>query len=272
MGQSFLRVWAPVLQNYNITMTEFVAFIDNLNVISTASPPLQVVDLAGGIIGMVPHHWAAIAGAAIQGTAKLGTHAVSKGRTEAYMSQVNEKMFKPRNLKVSIVSTQATRALLKIPITHPKLAPLTAQTMSLSTAERVLVSIQPYNAVLDMHVPPPAEQTTALAKLSARQIASRAKKQQEKLIKGREKAVEKKQEKMEKDQEKQEKEDRKREKKEAKRARKRDKKNRRGGDSSSDSDIDTEPGRQSKQKEHPEKKDKEAKVAEKLLWIVIDNL
>ena len=260
-----------MLQNYNISMPEFVAFIDNLNVISTASPPLQVVDLAGGIIGMVPHHWAAIAGAAIQGTAKLGTYAVSKGRTEAYMSEVNRKMFGPRGLKVSIVSTDATRALLKIPRTQPRLAPLTSQTMHMSTAERVLVEMQPYNAVLDLNVPPPAEQTTTLAKLSARQVASRSKKQQESLVKSREKALGKQQEKMEKSQEKEGKQARKREKKEAKRTKKREKKH--GKESSdSDSDSEDEPRRNSKQKEHREKRDKEAKQAEKLLWIVIDNL
>jgi hypothetical protein len=272
MGQSFLRAWVPILQNYNITIREFVAFIDNLNVISTASPPLQVVDLAGGMIGMVPHHWAAIAGAAIQGTAKLGTYAVSKGRTEAYMREVNEKMFKPRGLNVRIASTEAARALLKIPNAYPTLAPLTRQTMNMSTAERVLVETRPYNAVLDLNVPPPTEQTTTLAKLSARQVAARSKKQQEKLVKSRGKDIEKQQGRTEKEREKQAKEDRKRERKAEKKAKKRERKHGKGSDSDSDSDTDDEPRRRSEKKARHEKRDKEEKQAEKLLWIVIDNL
>ncbi len=53
---------------------------------------------------MVPYHWAKIAGTAIQVSAQLGAAVVSKSRTDMYMKEVNEKMFKPRGLKVSITS------------------------------------------------------------------------------------------------------------------------------------------------------------------------
>ncbi|KAE9373023.1 hypothetical protein N431DRAFT_289060, partial [Stipitochalara longipes BDJ] len=191
-GQSFLRAWAPCLEAHNISQTDFLAFIDNLNIVSTANPPLQVLDLAGGFLGMVPHHWAQLAGTAVQASAKLGTALVSKSRTDMYMKEVDEKMFKPRGLKVSIALVEAMRRILRVPDTQPLLAPLTRETMQMSTVERELLAVREYNAVLELGVPRPMEQTTILAKLSARQVEGLAKKNQKKAVKDREKALEKK--------------------------------------------------------------------------------
>jgi hypothetical protein len=47
-----------------------------------------------------------------------------------------------------------------------------------------------YNAVLDLEVPSQAEQTTMLAKLSARQVEGLARKNQKKAVNGREKTPE----------------------------------------------------------------------------------
>lgn len=220
LGRSFLRAWAPVLQYHDIKVRDFVAFIDNLNVVSTASPPLQILDLAGGFMGMVPHHWAIVAGHAMQGTAKLGSAAVSMGRTELYMREMNATVFMPRGLKASLVSTNAMRAVLRIPVDRPILAPLTAETMALSTVERVVIAVGPYNAVLDLNVPPPTEQVTKLALLSAKQVAAQEKRMQKKDLKHREKALRKTEEKKEKENEKKEKENEKREKDERKAAKK----------------------------------------------------
>ncbi|KAE8445893.1 hypothetical protein EG329_012672 [Mollisiaceae sp. DMI_Dod_QoI] len=261
LGQSFLRAWAPMLQDHNITMTDFLAFVDNLNIVSTANPPLQVLNLAGGIIGMVPHHWAMIAGQVIQTSAQLGTAAVSKGRTEMYMREVNDRMFKPRGMKVSLASTEAMRAVLRIPYDRPILAPLTMEAMRMTTVERVLWELQPYNAVLDLNVPPPAEQTTMLARLSAKQIAAQSKKNQNKILKEREKSMKK---------------DEKRHKKDERKERRKDRKHGKRRDSSDDeNDVDEEVGMSPDQRViqgKKGKKDKEEKKAGKLLWILIECL
>ncbi|CZR65850.1 uncharacterized protein PAC_15750 [Phialocephala subalpina] len=282
LGQSFLRAWAPVLQHHNITIIDFIAFIDNLNVVSTANPPLQILNLAGGFVGMVPHHWAQIAGTAIQAGAQLGTVAVSKGRTETYMREVNERLFKLRGMKVRIASTEAMRNVLRIPSGRPLLAPLTVETMNMSTVERALTEMRSYNAVLDLDVPPPAEQTTMLAKLSAKQVESQAKKNQKKVLKGREKVMKKEDEQRRKDEkkaeERQRKEDKKeaeRQKREARKEKRRDKKHGRRGDNSDDSDSENDVGRTSEQTIHREKKNKknkEEKNTSKLLWILIESL
>ena len=76
---------------------------------------------------MVPYRWASIAGMTIQATAQLGTAAVSKERTEMYMKEVNEELFNPRGLKASIASTDAMRAVLRVPDSW--IAPLRPENM-----------------------------------------------------------------------------------------------------------------------------------------------
>lgn len=182
-----------------------------------------------------------------------------------------------RGLRVSNASSLATREILKVPGTLPQLALLNDETFHISTAERALKAVAPYSAHLELDVPPPTEQSTMLAKVSAKQVASKDKKNYEKVMKKRDKAVYK-----------AEKRERKRERKEAKRARK-GKVPRRvveGESESEDSDDDSSTSSsesegdrgavQTKSKDaHGNikmKKDKEEKRARKLLWIVIENI
>ncbi|KAH7354669.1 hypothetical protein BKA65DRAFT_394888 [Rhexocercosporidium sp. MPI-PUGE-AT-0058] len=271
LAEAYFRAWAPALASRDIGQVEFLAFIDNLNVVATKNPPLQIVDLAGGILGMVPHHWFAFAGMAVQATAKLGTAAVSKGRTELYMREVNKKLFEPRGLKVSIASSLATRKILKVPGSLPKLAPLTDDTFYISTAERVLRLVAPYSAHLDFDVPPPIEQTTIFAKLSARQVASSDKKNHKKMMKKRDKEVSKSERREKKAEREADRKERKRERKGRKRGKDSD-----GSDSSHSDNEDERHSRNSSSKigkgDLKMKKDKEEKGAGKLLWIVIEDI
>jgi hypothetical protein len=271
-GQSFLRAWAPCLEANSISQTDFLAFIDNLNIVSTANPPLQVLGLAGGFLGMVPYHWAKIAGTAIQVSAQLGAAVVSKSRTDMYMKEVNEKMFKPRGLKVSITSVEAMRRILRILDTQPLLAPLTDETMQMSTLERELLALRDYNAMLDMNVPRPVEQPAMLAKLSARQVEGLAKKNQKKAIKDGEKALEKKEKAEKREAEKRGKKERKEEKRDRKRNRKHSKKGQESEYATDDSESDRSSAEVIGKDEMKGKLGKEEKSARKVLWIVIENL
>ncbi|KAL5329580.1 hypothetical protein ACEPPN_003094 [Leptodophora sp. 'Broadleaf-Isolate-01'] len=244
LAEAFNRAWAPDLVPKGIQQADFLAFIDNLNVVATKNPPLQIVDLAGGIISMVPHHWFAIAGMAVQATAKLGTAVVSKGRTELYLREVNKKMFEPRGLKVSIASSLATKEILKVPGTLPKLAPLNDDTFYLSTAERALRIVEPYN-----------------------------KKNHKKIMKARDKAVYKFERREKKAERKTERQERKRERKDRKRGK--DSESSERDQSSSDSEDESHnvrPSSKSGKGDIKMKKDKEEKKARKLLWIVIENI
>ena len=47
----FSRAWAPILATHGVKPQEFLQFIDHLNVCKAASPPLQLLNLAGTIVG-----------------------------------------------------------------------------------------------------------------------------------------------------------------------------------------------------------------------------
>ncbi len=270
-GESFLRAYAPILQSKNISQTDFIAFIDNLNVVATANPPLQVLDLAGGLLGMIPYHWAQLAGGLVQASAKIGVAAVSKGRTEIYMREVNKLLFNPRGLKASIASSAAMREILRVTPGVSQLLPLSEETLHMSIAERAFQVVAPYAASLDLNIPDPAEQTTVLAKLSARQVASREKRNHEKLLKSREKQIEKEGERMRKEEKKREKRDEKYAKDEKREKKKR--KKRKEVDSSEDEVMAQRVIVSKGHREGKEaKRDKEAKKASKLLWLVIENI
>lgn len=140
---------------------------------------------------MVPHHWPKLAGAGIQTIAQLGTAVVSKSRTDIYVKEANEKIFMPRGLNVCIASSKSMRTILRIPETQSVIAPRTPETMEMSMLERELLAVRPYNAILYLFLPEPAEQTTLLAKLSARQVLAQAKKNKKTAVKERKTAVEK---------------------------------------------------------------------------------
>jgi len=76
--------------------------MDDLNRVAVASASLQVLDLAGTVVGFVPLQATQMVDAALNASAKLGTVAVSKGRTELFLRDPNRTNFAPRGLKVEI--------------------------------------------------------------------------------------------------------------------------------------------------------------------------
>ncbi|KAH8674679.1 hypothetical protein BGZ60DRAFT_557023 [Tricladium varicosporioides] len=99
---SWLRSYCSSLQSFNLPPSSFLAFLDNLNIVAAASPPLQVLNMAGEILGMVPHHWAQLAGAGLQAGSKVGTKVVSKTRIGRFMGSVQERVFQGRGLVIRI--------------------------------------------------------------------------------------------------------------------------------------------------------------------------
>ncbi|KAJ7643964.1 hypothetical protein FB45DRAFT_896529 [Roridomyces roridus] len=109
----FARGYNPTLEaSVGISQDQLLAFIDGLNLAMTASPPLRVVDFAGKIIGMVPFHWAMIAGIAMQTAAQTGMHVLSKTLSDRYLRAANLRLFRPRGLSVRICSTAAMQHLV----------------------------------------------------------------------------------------------------------------------------------------------------------------
>jgi hypothetical protein len=187
-------VAVPQISN-GISMEEFVEFIDNLNIVSTGSPPLKVIDAVSGMLGMVPYHWFALAGGWTQGLAKLGTAAVSKGRADRYMKRANEEFFGLRGLRVEIATVDALGLVLgltreQMVVQRFEGASL-EESMSVGLQERRMASVGPYISPLTFDVPAPVAATTVLEKMAERQVKTDLAKREKKFLKDRKKAVEK---------------------------------------------------------------------------------
>ncbi|KAF9068714.1 hypothetical protein BDP27DRAFT_1326827 [Rhodocollybia butyracea] len=111
-ASGFCRGYNDALGNVGISQDVFLNFIDGLNMAITASPPLRVVDLVGKIVGLVPYHWAVIAGIVLNVSAGIGIRVLSKTLTDRYLHAANLNLFKPRGLSVRLCTTPAMFALL----------------------------------------------------------------------------------------------------------------------------------------------------------------
>lgn len=116
LGSPFLRAYAPALNEFGITQDIFLDFLDHLNRVAVASPPMQVLGLAGNIVGMVPLHTAQIVGGAVNAAATLTTITMSKGRVEMLLRQANQDVFGPRGLCARIAKLEAVAQLSNMPI------------------------------------------------------------------------------------------------------------------------------------------------------------
>lgn len=97
----FVRAYAYSLAQAGISQQDWLAFQDGLNAALIGSPPLQIVDTVGKVIGFVPSVWAMAAGISMQVVAQTGQHILSKTLTDKYLRFNNETFFKPRGLVVS---------------------------------------------------------------------------------------------------------------------------------------------------------------------------
>ena len=186
----FARAHSPALQAKGVSIQEFVEFIDNLNVVSTGSPPLKVLGLAGGVVSMVPHHIPMLVGNIISLTAKVGAAAVSKGRAAIFLSEANKTFFAPRGLRVELVKSDALRAKLGMR-TGADLVSALSESGDLNSQDRRMRALERYTAPLTFDVPPPTQQTNKLERLSAAQVKRQLKKGDKKMMEEREKAMEK---------------------------------------------------------------------------------
>jgi hypothetical protein len=114
----FLRAFPPILrQSHNLPRESFLPFLDNLNKVIAESPPLEVLDVTGGILRSVPIlfplHWI---GAAVSELAQKGSSGVSKSRTDSLIRQANKEIFGPRNLRIEIARLDALAHIAQVPI------------------------------------------------------------------------------------------------------------------------------------------------------------
>ncbi|GAP87213.1 hypothetical protein SAMD00023353_2300490 [Rosellinia necatrix] len=181
----FARAWAPELAAHAIAKEDFVAFVDNLNVIITPHAAFRVLEVTGFAVGLVPYDVAEGVGGAIEGIAILGALVMNYKRTKDYLALMNEKYFHPRKLHVKIAGTKRLRRLLGLDKKDPCLAPLTEETLELTSQERCLRYLSHYISELSFDVPAPSRATTVLARIATWEVKHKVLKADKAAVLGR---------------------------------------------------------------------------------------
>lgn len=194
-GMPFMRLNSPVLQEHGISEPEFIEFIDTLNIVSAASPPFKILDLAGGIIGMVPHHWAQLTSNILKLTAMGGTAIISKSRTDAFIQEANQRIFGPKGLRACLITTAALIPSIKFPTQKAITLPLTLDIpleSQPSFHNRLLQGLKGYVSQTEVtRLPSKKEDISVIDQMSAKQVARDIEKIDKQMFKDTEKQVKK---------------------------------------------------------------------------------
>lgn len=203
LGSPFLRAYPPILATYGISQDIFLDFLDKLNRVSVASPPVQVLGLAGTLVSFVPIHTAQIVGGAVNAAANLSTYAMSKGQTEILLRNANETLFAPHGLKLEVARLDAVAKLTGMPILNASgrveknlsiLGPIAEienhEPEPITVHQRRFAVMEPW--IQHMEVSPLPEVNAPdniWSKLHAKASERQRGKEEEKLLKDRRKAV-----------------------------------------------------------------------------------
>ncbi|KAI3400772.1 hypothetical protein diail_1981 [Diaporthe ilicicola] len=204
LGSPFLRAYPSILATYGISQENFLEFLDKLNRVSVASPPVQVLGLAGSMVSLVPLHTAQIVGGSVNAAANLTTYAMSKGQTEILVRNANENMFAPHGLKLEVARLDAVAKLTGMPILNDSgkvekklsvLAPIVdtedLEAEPISVQQRRIQVMEPWIQPLEVSPLPGIKPTDNLwNKLHAKASERQRGKEEKKLLKERRKAHE----------------------------------------------------------------------------------
>ncbi|KAI1047243.1 hypothetical protein LB505_013301 [Fusarium chuoi] len=203
LGSPFARAFPPILEDqYHLPREVFLRFLDDLNRAAVASPPVQILGLAGSIVSMIPLHTAQIVGSSVNAAATLSTYAISKSRSELCISTANKELFLPRGLKAEFTKLDVVARYARMPILNSEgkvdknsmiLGPLedVSSQAPVTVQQRRLQALEPWIAPLDLiplpdlHVP-----DNFVSKMHASTSERQRKKEEKKITKDRAKAHE----------------------------------------------------------------------------------
>ena len=118
-GTPFARCFPTVLRaTHAIEPAAFLEFLDNLNIVAAGTAPLRVLGAAGGLLGMVPWHYATLLSLGVQAAAKAGNRVYASVRGDKFLAAANADFFAPRGLRADVVTTEAMWERLQIGRAH----------------------------------------------------------------------------------------------------------------------------------------------------------
>lgn len=103
-ARGFVRAYAPLLGECSgISQETFLLFLNNLQKASKASPIFPAIIISAAIAGMVPSVIAMAVTNAVQVAAGVGMEMQTRQRTNSFLDEMNEQLFRPAGLFAMIV-------------------------------------------------------------------------------------------------------------------------------------------------------------------------
>lgn len=106
-SRGFVRAYAPILGEYSgIDQNTFINFLDDFDKATKASPIFDVINIACFGVGMVPSSICIIVGTAVGAVNLAAEEMQIRWRSNKFLDQVNESLFKPRGLFAMVMTYQ----------------------------------------------------------------------------------------------------------------------------------------------------------------------
>ncbi|PIG81841.1 hypothetical protein AARAC_003683 [Aspergillus arachidicola] len=102
--RGFVRAYAPVLADCGINQDVFLNFLEDFFQASKASPWIEVVYVAAGIVGFFPETAAQITSIIVQTVAGIAREIQSRHRANTFLDRVNQDLFMPRGLYAMVMA------------------------------------------------------------------------------------------------------------------------------------------------------------------------
>ncbi|KAJ5291823.1 hypothetical protein N7478_001074 [Penicillium angulare] len=113
----FIRAYPPMLQNHQIPQDFFFRLLDKLNDAMGHSPPMQVLDVTGGMLSSVPIlfplRWI---GASVSSLANFSSQEMGKSKADGIVRTANKEIFNSRGLIAQIAKLPAVAQITNMPV------------------------------------------------------------------------------------------------------------------------------------------------------------
>lgn len=151
----YSRMYSPALAPYGVSEVDFLAFLDGLNLMSTASQALQAVNVANALLSFDPSGVVQSVTLAAQIGLQASNQKIFDRRAARFLHLVNAEFFHPRRLHAQEQTLDQLRIIAHIPDNAPLTMAVTADSVCASVAENRARALQPWLAPLTFVVPPP---------------------------------------------------------------------------------------------------------------------
>ncbi|KAK5174903.1 uncharacterized protein LTR77_000039 [Saxophila tyrrhenica] len=172
----FTRCYSEALASHDVSMRNFLSFLDGLALAQAPNSALQGLKLFGVGVNSIPLPIIPLAGRGISALATSGS-GHSSSRARLYLERAKKEFFAPRGLNMTIVKDGDLSARLQIPTHVSRLAPLTKNSLTETCCQRRTNGLAPYVAPLRFNVPEPDKQLQGVHKMARKHLESKFKAQ-----------------------------------------------------------------------------------------------